>query len=195
MAQHYATAKTLTYSGSVKAEGKTSAATLSVSTLPANQAAVFPISGKSYPYAQRSSTYSVAGQAAQTTNSKLFFDPTSQLEQGHASDDGANCSLVLTQKPWPSQARLGDSGEGSSGVEYASCQSGELIEATFAWTWALKQEGSQVLFCITNTRKAVANHAISSETQCFQLQSDGRLGDYSSWLIQDAKGSKELRTP
>jgi len=194
MTHHYATAKTLTYTGSVNAEGKTSAATVAVTTTPASQAAVFPISGKSYPYAQRSSTFKVAGQTVQTIEEKLFFDPASNLEQGQASDDGRSCSLVLVQKPWPSKAKLGDSGKGSSGVEYANCQSGELIEATFAESWAVKQEGARVLFCIITTRKSVASSAISSETQCFQLEAGGRLGNFSSWVIQDAKSSKELRT-
>ncbi len=194
MAQYYGSAKSWQMSGSVLVDGKPTPAQMTVSTQPGGAAASFPVTGKSYPFVQRTTTYRVAGQPTQTVVDRLYFDPATHTDVAMATDRGDSCSAVLVKRPLPNRALPGASGEGNSGVDYVNCMSGEMIEATYSERWELKQEGSRVLLCITDIRKSVANGSLSTGTHCLQVQSDNTLGAFGSLVTQEPHGGSDLRT-
>jgi hypothetical protein len=124
---------------------------------------------------QTTSLRQIGGATASTTRT-LYFPDAVALPNGIRNDDGSCSSVTSSQLP-SAQAGIGTGGALLATTDHATCAgSPPPARGSSSVDWSIESHGNAGFFCLTSTSRDLVGSVLSTETDCFEIDSAGTLG-------------------
>ncbi len=146
----------------------------------------FALDGATYSRSSQSLALAESGTSSAASNSTLYFGAGDQVK-GVANDDGT-CWVATPGAAVPTSAHAGDSGTLYTAVLYPGCTAGLSSNGTAVAKWSIETFDSINYFCTTTDVLSTSGVTQSRTAVCFQVNTDGSIGNQSRVTISNSSG-------